>query len=64
MSCKGQCYKYKAEYSWRHPTKPADAWCTRCSLSTDWEGLYCPCCSSKLRRNKRQSIIPRIKKYI
>lgn len=64
MSCKGICEKYKSKNSWRHPKNPSKAYCTACELSTNWEGLFCPCCGYKLRRKTRQSEKKVTKKYV
>ncbi|MEM2160864.1 MAG: hypothetical protein QXN55_07925 [Candidatus Nitrosotenuis sp.] len=56
MSCKEVCKDYRA-------TKPkgtsrykmGQKWCPVCGLFVCWDGLYCPCCSRKLRKVPRNS---------
>ena len=52
--CKGICIRYKAK-------KPVDGRryaagqrrCSICYIFINWEGLWCPCCSFRLRLQQR-----------
>ena len=55
MSCKNICVEYKAK-------KPVGGMrylagqkrCQHCQLFIKWDGVRCPCCSTKLRSNPRR----------
>src|SRR5210317_1581457 len=54
MTCKGICVRYKAQ-------KPVGTGryasgqrrCQMCEIFIKWEGLWCPCCSYRLRTKPR-----------
>ena len=54
MACKGICLRYKA-------TKPTGVGrystgqkrCQICTIFLNWDGLWCPCCGSRLRTKPR-----------
>ena len=54
MVCKGICVRHKAH-------KPVDAGrystgqkrCQMCEIFLKWDGLWCPCCSYRLRSKPR-----------
>ncbi len=54
MVCKGVCPRYKAQ-------KPRSGGryeagqkrCQVCEIYLEWEGIWCPCCTYRLRSNPR-----------
>ncbi len=55
MACKGTCERYRA----RTPRslgfyKNGYKRCGVCELHIKWDGLFCPCCSNKLRIGPRR----------
>ncbi len=55
MSCKGMCIVHKAikpqnnnRYILGHKR------CQVCSIWIEWDGLFCPCCSQRLRTKPRK----------
>jgi hypothetical protein len=55
MTCRGICIRHKTQ-------KPASNFsrylngqkrCQGCNLFLKWDGLWCPCCSTKLRTRPR-----------
>ena len=52
--CTGKCKNYKAQYSGRTGRYVSgQRRCQNCEVFIQWEGLYCPCCNSKLRCSPR-----------
>jgi hypothetical protein len=49
MTCKGICTRHKA--SGRYAT--GNKRCQICELFIQWDGLFCPCCGSRLRIGPR-----------
>jgi hypothetical protein len=49
MACKGICIDYKA--SGRYVT--GHKRCQTCDLFIEWDGVFCPCCGSRLRIGPR-----------
>jgi hypothetical protein len=50
MPCKGICIRHKADsnhYANGHKR------CQICQLFIQWDGLFCPCCGSRLRVRPR-----------
>jgi predicted amidophosphoribosyltransferase len=50
MSCKGVCIRHKA-VSNHYAT--GQKRCQVCEIFIKWDGLFCPCCGSKLRTRPR-----------
>ena len=57
MPCKGICIRYKAT----KPPLPLTRYgvgqkrCMMCEIYTEWNGIQCPCCGSRLRTRPRNS---------
>ena len=57
LACRGFCVKYKVD-------RPTDGLryvagqkrCNPCSVFIEWDGLFCPCCGSKLRIKPKTSL--------
>jgi hypothetical protein len=57
MACKGICDRFKAP-------KPSSGGryengqrrCQMCEIFINWEGLWCPCCSYRLRTKPRNKL--------
>jgi rRNA maturation endonuclease Nob1 len=49
MTCKGICIRHKASGRYAAGHKR----CQVCELFIQWEGLFCPCCGSRLRIGPR-----------
>jgi hypothetical protein len=49
MPCKGICIRHKASYRYATGNKR----CQICDLVIKWDGVFCPCCSSRLRIGPR-----------
>ncbi len=58
MTCKGICSRYQA-FGMKNGGRYLDGQ-SRCDMCDGiwirWDGLYCPCCSHKLRKKPRKSI--------
>ena len=54
-SCKGICPQYKSPNGWWGRGLQSRAYCSGCILSTDWKGVYCPCCGIRMRTNVHHS---------
>jgi len=54
MACKGICLSL--DVAKQSHGRYAKGWkrCSRCDIYIKWEGLRCPCCSSKLRTMPRK----------
>lgn len=59
LTCKGVCDRYKAKKPAGKEGRYASGQmrCQVCEIFIQWEGLWCPCCSYRLRGT------PRNKKY-
>ncbi len=56
MVCKGICERYKANRphsGMRY--KAGQKRCQVCEIFINWQGLWCPCCSYRLRIGPRNS---------
>ena len=51
MKCKGICLNHEA--SGRYAT--GHKRCQICDLFINWDGVFCPCCSSRLRTGPRHT---------
>lgn len=66
MTCKGICTQYIAKFRpslYRY--SDGQKRCQICSLFVNWEGVFCPCCNTKLRskpRNTRSRRLQKIRK--
>ncbi|KAG2478428.1 MAG: hypothetical protein NPMRTH1_520002 [Nitrosopumilales archaeon] len=51
MTCKGICHRYKALKPLHGKIRYAQGQkrCIRCDVYIKWDGLFCPCCGSRLR---------------
>jgi len=49
MSCKEICVKYKTRKGYSKGQKR----CQICEIFIKWDGVYCPCCSHRLRSHPR-----------
>jgi len=49
MVCKGNCSRIKVSASFGKKYANGLKRCTQCEIYTRWEGIFCPCCSGKLR---------------
>ena len=49
MTCKGTCIDHKG--SGRYAT--GNKRCQICDLFMEWDGVFCPCCGSRLRTRPR-----------
>ena len=49
MTCKGICIHHKATSSYVTGNKR----CQICDLFIQWDGVFCPCCGSRLRMRPR-----------
>src|ERR671932_331841 len=49
MTCKGICIRHKAVGRYINGHKR----CQICNLFIKWDGIFCPCCSSRLRTGPR-----------
>ena len=52
MDCSGKCEKYRKN---RRYDTPDTKYCPNCDSFVRWEGLFCPCCGTKMRANPRHS---------
>ena len=57
MACKGICDRYKAS----KPQKGSryaqgQKRCQTCSIYVTWEGIWCPCCTYRLRSKPRSKV--------
>ena len=59
MGCKDQCTK--PEYEPKKLVKFLETSpykkCTTCCIYIKWEGLYCPCCSYRLSKRAKNSVM-------
>lgn len=55
--CKGTCERHRAPKGKRTYLGGGKR-CTLCALFVDWEGIHCPCCTTKLRSKIRSRAIP------
>nr|AIE95336.1 hypothetical protein [uncultured marine thaumarchaeote AD1000_65_A02] len=57
MTCKGICSRYRAMKQHIKYFRYANGQkrCQTCALFIQWEGLWCPCCSNRLRTSPRTS---------
>lgn len=46
--CKGICDRIKMRVESRLVKKLGGRWCKKCCVFIKWDGLYCPCCRTKL----------------
>ena len=54
MTCKGTCVRHKAiKESIRGFYVNGQKRCQACEIFIEWEGVWCPCCGSKLRIGPR-----------
>jgi uncharacterized Zn finger protein (UPF0148 family) len=49
MPCKGICIHHKASGRYANGHKR----CQTCDLFVEWDGVFCPCCGSRLRIGPR-----------
>lgn len=52
----GKCNEYKFKYKGSNSKKyelGASRCNNTCMIFIDWNGLYCPCCSMRLRKSRR-----------
>ena len=49
MTCKGVCIRHKALGRYINGNKR----CQICNLFIKWDGIFCPCCGSRLRMGPR-----------
>ena len=49
MVCKGICIHHKASGRYANGHKR----CQTCDLFVEWDGVFCPCCGSRLRIGPR-----------
>ena len=57
MTCKGICIRHKAP----RPTSigryaAGQGRCQVCEIFIKWNGLWCPCCGFRLRKNPRKTV--------
>ena len=56
-SCTGICKKYQFRIKGNSSKKRYDLGASRCNYGCEtfimWDGLYCPCCSKRLRKHSR-----------
>ena len=56
MTCKGICIRHKAPKPTRIGRYAAgQKQCQICEVFLNWSGLWCPCCSFRLRKNPRKT---------
>ncbi len=57
MVCNGvECLRYKAKKPvGKGRYESGQSRCQICSLYINWAGLYCPCCSTRLRKKPRST---------
>ncbi|MFL6486155.1 MAG: hypothetical protein ACJ71D_05515 [Nitrososphaera sp.] len=54
MPCKNICGNFKAvKIVTGSPYLGGEKWCGACCIFIEWEGIYCPCCTRKLRISPR-----------
>ena len=56
LRCKQKCLDYMVRYAGVKRYEAGQKRCARCSIFVSWEGVFCPCCGTKLRvyrKNKR-----------
>lgn len=63
--CRERCERY------RYRRRPGGDWylgdtgrCTSCDIFVRWEGEWCPCCGTKLRKKPRTSGRKRARKHV
>ena len=48
--CKGNCKKYEAKKAFgTNRYAEGQKYCSACETWLYWDGLYCPCCSHRVR---------------
>jgi len=54
MTCKGVCTRHKAPVvSNANRYSAGQKRCQVCEIFKNWDGLWCPCCNSRLRMRPR-----------
>ncbi|KAG2472331.1 MAG: hypothetical protein NPMRTHETA2_1990003 [Nitrosopumilales archaeon] len=55
MRCNGICHRYKVTTrpSGMSRYEAGQKRCNHCNIYLEWEGIFCPCCSFRLRMNSR-----------
>jgi len=59
MTCKGICKRHKALRPADGPRRRYSAGhkrCAMCEVFIKWEGVWCPCCGSKLRTKPKNTV--------
>jgi uncharacterized paraquat-inducible protein A len=59
LTCKGICERHKAlkpSHRLGGRYSAGQKRCQTCALFIKWDGLWCPCCSSRLRANPRNTV--------
>ena len=54
MGCKGRCHLYPPKH-FRNRSRyiEGNKFCMTCSQHVNWLGIFCPCCSQRLRSRPR-----------
>ncbi len=56
MACQGICIRHEAVKDFRgHHYTDGNKRCQNCEIYIKWEGMFCPCCSLRLRTRPRSS---------
>lgn len=61
MACKDICRTMKIPHTFGHPKyRNGNVWCKTCNVTFKYEGLYCPCCGYRIRRERRMHRVRRV----
>ena len=55
LVCKGRCKIMPHKKTVRHAVAKGYKRCSKCAVSIQWEGLYCPCCGQRLKISPRNN---------